>query len=367
MKVRAFFIVAILGILAGIISVVVYRVQPELEPLLAVNYNPYDNGIYASGIIESFQNSGSNINIYPEVTGTVMRIFVHDGQKVKQGEPVLAIDDSVQRAIVAKDAAQALAAQALLEELKAEPRKEKLDVALAQLDYAQANLKNAQMQLEKLQKSHKLNSKSISKNALDNAINTMKIAKANLQVAKTQYDLVKVGAWNYEIINQENQYQAALQAYRSDQAVLDSYMIKSPVNGVILRVAAAVGGYVSPQGIYDSSTQKMLPVVTMGGDGPYLAVRCYVNEMLVPKLPKPGLMEAKMMIRGESNYAVPLEFIRVQPYTIPNIALSNETVARVDVRVLPIIFKFKKPDDISLYTGQLVDVYIRGKKIEKKA
>jgi HlyD family secretion protein len=28
---------------------------------------------------------------------------------------------------------------------------------------------------------------------------------------------------------------------------------------------------------------------------------------------------------------------------------------------LPIIFKFKKPEDINIFPGQLVDVYLKGK------
>jgi HlyD family secretion protein len=31
---------------------------------------------------------------------------------------------------------------------------------------------------------------------------------------------------------------------------------------------------------------------------------------------------------------------------------------RVDVRVLPVIFRFDKPKGVNLYPGQLVDVFI---------
>jgi HlyD family secretion protein len=64
-----------------------------------------------------------------------------------------------------------------------------------------------------------------------------------------------------------------------------------------------------------------------------------------------------MFIRG-TNISVPLEFVRVQPYVSPKIQLSDQRTERVDVRVLPIIFKFEKPEDVNLYPGQLVDVYI---------
>lgn len=354
MKTRLLFIIATLGLIAGAVSVYIYAVRLTPQPPLAINYNPYDNGIYATGIVESFQTNGSNINIYPEVAGKVVKVLALDGQNIKQGDILLLIDDSVQRAIVAKDLAQAKAALALLEELKAQPRKEVLDVSIAQL-------KSAQDQLSKLQKSYKLNPKSVSKNDLDNAINAVNIAQK-------QYDLVKAGAWIYDIQNQESQYKAAVQTYWSDKALLDKYIIRAPADGIVLRMAATVGSYVSPQGVYDTYTQSMIPTATMGVVEPYLAVRCYVDEILVPRLPKPETLEAQMMIRGETNYAIPLEFIRMQPYTIPNIELSNEKLERVDVRVLPIVFRFKKPTDINVFPGQLVDVYLKGKKVtEAKA
>ena len=46
--------------------------------------NPYPDGIYAEGIVESEQTSGENINIYPEVAGTVTQIPVAEGQEVNQ-------------------------------------------------------------------------------------------------------------------------------------------------------------------------------------------------------------------------------------------------------------------------------------------
>ena len=58
---------------------------------------------------------------------------------------------------------------------------------------------------------------------------------------------------------------------------------------------------------------------------------------------------------------MPLEFVRAQPYVSPKIELSNQRTERVDVRVLPLIFRFRKPQTMSVYQGQLVDVYIAEK------
>ncbi|OGT08050.1 MAG: glycosyl hydrolase family 18, partial [Gammaproteobacteria bacterium GWE2_37_16] len=329
-KDQLLFIIAGFGILVGVISVYIYNVKANPLPPIGASYNPYITGIYATGIIESNQKNGSNINIFPDVSGKVVKIFTVDGQEVKAGDPILAIDDSVQREIVAKDIAEVNAALALLQKLKAEPRKENLDVAKAQFDYAKANLKNVIDQLNKVKQSYKINPKSVSKNVLDNAINAVKIAKENLKVAEAEYNLMKAGAWEYDIKNQENQYQALIKTYQSDNALLDKYLIKSSIDGVILRVNPALGSYVSPQGSYDTYTQGMNPVIVMGVLDPYLEVRCYLNEILVPKLPKQENMQAKIFIRGENNKSIPVEFVRIQPYTIPNIELSNQRQERVD-------------------------------------
>jgi len=54
-----------------------------------------------------------------------------------------------------------------------------------------------------------------------------------------------------------------------------------------------------------------------------------------------GIFRAQMSLRG-TDIKVPLEFVRVQPYVSPKIELSNERQEQVDLRVLPVIFRFEK-------------------------
>lgn len=310
MKTRTLFIIACLGILAGVASVIIYNEKIKPEHPLTVSYNPYEKGIYATGIVESHQPTGQNVNIYPQVSGEITAVFAREGEHLKRGEPILKLDDSIQKELVAKDAAQ--------------------------IRYQQASLINLRQQLEKTRKSYLIDTKSISKNALDNAINAVRIQIENVQIAKKQY--------------------------AADLALLDKYTVRAPIDGVILRVGVAVGDYGSPLGRFDTYTQAMLPVIEMGITKPFLEVRCFIDEILVPTLPSSSHLEATMFVRGISNRGIPLEFIKIQPYLIPNIQLSNERTERVDVRVLPVIFKFTKPEDINIFPGQLVDIYIKGKK-----
>lgn len=355
---KLLFIVSAIGVIAGGAAAYLASItQPPLPPAFQAPTNPYANGIYAEGIVESDQPSGEDINIYPEVSGTVRQILVAEGQEVKKGTRLLVIDDSVQRATVEQLESQAQAAFTMLQELKAQPRKETLDVNEAQVVAAQASLKTAQDELAKQQAAYDLNPKSISRDALDTAANAVLTARTNLQVAVKQRDLTKAGAWIYDINNQERTYNALYKSYLSANALLAKYSLKAPSDGKVLAINSIVGSYVSSQGAYDTYTQGMDPVLVLGTSQVKMSVRCYVDEILVPRLPDPAKMKAQMSIRG-STIKIPLNYVRTQPFVSPKIELSDERQERVDVRVLPIIFRFEESKNTRLYPGELVDVYI---------
>jgi len=196
-------------------------------------------------------------------------------------------------------------------------------VQKATVELAEATLKVDRDQYDKNLASYDIDPKSISKNVLDTAKDTVEQATAALKAAN---------------------------------ALLKKYTLKAPIDGVVLAVNAAVGSYVSPQGNYDTYTQLFNPLVVMGSPQEYLAVRCYVDEILISRLPSGYHIKAQMSITG-TNIKVPLEFVRVQPYVSPKIELSNEKQEQVDLRVLPVIFRFEKKD-APVYPGQMVDVYI---------
>ena len=116
MRNKVIFILAIIGLVVGLVSAYIFGIEKKPQPP-AFNpaSNPYGKGIYANGIIESYQANGENINIYPEVPGAITKILVAEGERVHQGMPLLMIDDSIQRATVEQQKSQAEAALALLE------------------------------------------------------------------------------------------------------------------------------------------------------------------------------------------------------------------------------------------------------------
>jgi HlyD family secretion protein len=356
---RLVFVLAGAGCVAAVLAALVMSQRPA--PQAAVfdpASNPYAQGVFANGIVESDQPSGSNINLYPEVAGTIVEVAVREGAAVRRGEVLLRLDDRVQRATTEQQRAQAQAAQAMLEELKAQPRPEALQVAQAQLAAAQASAQSARDTWDKQQRAFETDPHAVSRDALDGARNAWLVADANRAIAQRQLDLTRAGAWSFDLRNQQAQADALAKAWQASSALLDRYTVRAPADGIVMAIKAAPGSYVTPQGVYDSYTQgSNNPLVILGSASQDLHVRCFVDEILIPRLPAADRIKAQMSVRGAA-VRVPLQFVGIEPYVSPKISLSDQRLERVDVRVLPVIFRFRNSDTLHLYPGQLVDVYI---------
>ena len=312
MKNKLLISLALIGVLLAISTAYYWgRTQNPLPPAFTPASNPYEDGIYAEGIVETLQASGSNINIYPEVPGTVEQIFVKEDQDVLAGASLLAINNSVQKAAT--------------------------EQAKAQINASRAALKTSEDAYQKQKAAFDIDPRAVSKDALDGAKDAVGLAGANLEVSQRQYETAA--------------------------SLLSKYQIHSLAAGKIISINTAVGSYISAQGVYDTYSQQNQPIMVMGSSGGTLAVRCYVDEVLLQRLPNAGEIDAYMFIRGSTS-KMPLKIVRFQPNVSPKIELSNQRTERVDVRVLPVIFSFEKPKDMTIYPGQLVDVYI-GKHVSK--
>ena len=292
-------------VLAGVSAWLLNEQGTPQPPLFTPASNPYATGIYANGMVESLQNQGSDIALNPQVSGAITQIWVHEGEPVHKGQPLLRLDDEVQRATTAQLAAQ--------------------------VDNAQAVLKNAHDNRTKVEHAFQIDPRAVSRDQLDTARDAEAIAATALK--------------------------AATKARDTGRVLLGKYVLRAPVEGVVLALTATQGSYASPQGAYDSRTQAMLPVAIIGTPQARLQVRAYVDEILVPRLPTADRLVAEMSVRG-STRRIPLHFERLQPYVSPKIELSDQREERVDVRVLPVVFSFAPPAGMAIDPGQLVDIYI---------
>ncbi|MEZ0388406.1 MAG: HlyD family efflux transporter periplasmic adaptor subunit, partial [Verrucomicrobium sp.] len=140
---------------------------------------------------------------------------------------------------------------------------------------------------------------------------------------------------------------AALADVKQTQILVDRLDVRAPRDGVILQVNTRAGEY--------ATNVKDSPVMVLG-DLERLQVRADVDEQNAGRI-REG-QAGIVYIKGDTKTAIPLEFIRVEPYVIPKVSLTGSSTERVDTRVLQVIYSLQIPKGLRLYVGQQVDVYI---------
>src|ERR1700749_954892 len=106
--------------LAGIIGAILLvkqlaKTPPAPPPLVEPARSPYANAVAATGIIEAARE---NVKIAAPKGGLIQKVFVRVDSAVKQGDPLLLLDDRETRAQLALQEAQVEAMRASLQSEK---------------------------------------------------------------------------------------------------------------------------------------------------------------------------------------------------------------------------------------------------------
>ena len=126
--------------------------------------------------------------------------------------------------------------------------------------------------------------------------------------------------------------------------------IQAPIDGQVLQVNIHVGETA------DINPFDNKPHILFGQTDP-LHIRVEIDEEDAWRIEKGS--PAVAFVRGNSSINVPLKFLYIEPFIIPKTALSGDNQERVDTRVLQIIYEMHR-EDLPIYPGQLMDIYIKG-------
>jgi RND family efflux transporter MFP subunit len=297
-------VLALVGIVAAVFLVRKQRhVEPPPAPLVEPARAPFTNSIGARGIIESVNE---NVRIAPAVPGLIAKVNAKVGDEVKAGDVLIEQDR--------RDAAALVTIQ--------ETQIETLRAQIREAEVALADKRDQWARMEKLAKTSVSSeeerqrvkfAEQASVSALDRVRTQLVAAQAQLERAKVQLDLLT---------------------------------IRAPRGGRILQVNVREGEY-----------------ATFGGSEPLLLLgqvdqfqlRADVDEDNASRV-RPGC-KAVAYIKGRREDAIPLTFVRVEPYILPKRSLTGESSERVDTRVLQVIFRFEAPTT-QVYVGQQMDVFL---------
>ncbi len=183
------------------------------------------------------------IQVASKVVGKVAWIGVEKGDKVKEGQVIVRLEDDEYRAQVQQAQGQLLNLQARLAELENGSRPEEIAAAKANVEQAQADLVNAKISLDR---TRQLSQERIfSKASLDDAQARYDAAAARVQSLQKTYDLVRIGPRREVIDALKGQIEQVRGILAFTQTQLNNTVIKAPVSGTILERGVERGEFVT--------------------------------------------------------------------------------------------------------------------------
>jgi HlyD family secretion protein len=336
-------LVAVLMLGFAVVHVVRARTPRDiLPPPEPPARSTFTNAVAAVGLVEA---SSENIAISTPVSGLVVTVLAHAGDRVAAGQPLFALDDRDLQAELGVRRATLAVARQRLARLQAQPRPEEIPPLEAKRQEAEAALGDALMQLRLIESV--TDRRAIREEDLNRRRFAVEAARARRDEARAAVDLLKAGAWPPDVETARAEVKAAEAGVTRLETDIARLTVRAPVAGAVLQCNVRPGEYAQ-------SGPLITPLMLLGRVDP-LHVRVDVDEAdawrVQPDRP------ATAAVRGNGRLTVPIHFVRFEPYVVPKRALSGATTERTDTRVLQVIYRLDKAT-FPLYVGQQLDVFL---------
>src|SRR5271169_6675619 len=185
------------------------------------------------------------INVNSKVTGRLAWIGVEKGDKVKEGQVLVRLEDQEFRASYEQAKGAVANARAYLDELQHGSRPEEVQQAQHNLDEARATLVNDKLTLDRTKEL--AGSGVVSRQQLDDATAKFEADQQRVNSLEKAFQLSKIGPRAEEIARAQGALMQAQGQLDYAQSQLDATVIRAPVTGTILDRTAEKGELITAQ------------------------------------------------------------------------------------------------------------------------
>jgi HlyD family secretion protein len=244
---RRYILIGIVIVALLSLSVLAYRLfardTPEVEVTRAAAENSDTGGVVlsATGYIVAHHT----INVNSKVTGRLAWIGVEKGDKVKEGQVLVRLEDEEFRAAYEQAQGALDNAKAYLEELQHGSRPEEIQEAQHNLDETRATLVNDKLTLDRTKELS--SSGVVSRQALDDATAKFDADQQRVNSLDKAFQLMKIGPRPEEIERAKGALIQAQGQVDYARSQLEATVIRAPVTGTILDRTAEKGELITAQ------------------------------------------------------------------------------------------------------------------------
>lgn len=332
------FLVISLGAAAGVVGAA-YLAQSNPPPKGVVRV-ALDSGIVAApGRVEP---RSEEIVLSSEISGRITRILVGEGDPVKAGQVVAELDNGVQLARVAEAEAYVQQKEAELRRVANGAHEQERREALAAVNEAEVVVKNSAAELSRRE--------ALSKSGFSSDEQVQKLrtaymsAKARLDAARSRYALLTAPTREEDVARAEADLALARARLEEARAQLGRTVVRSPIDGTVLRRLRKVGEVVSE--LRDTS-------ILIVGDVSALRVRADVDEADIARVAMGAKVQVKADAFGDQTF--PGRVVRVGQTLGRKNFVTEMPGERVDTKVLEVVVELDAPGP--LMPGLRVDVF----------
>ena len=292
-----------------------------------------------------------DIKLGSELSGKLRSVNVEEGDQVRKGQLLAVLENDDYRAEVASAQAEVETKEATLRKVVNGARAQERSEALSSVRAAQAVLDNARVDVDRRQKLYAAGV--ISREELDRYTREYDVAKAQHQESVERHSLVDDHAREEDIAFAQADLQLARARLADAQAKYEKTLIKSPIDGTVLRKHHRSGESVS-----NSSTVPD-PILTVG-DKKVLRVRVDVDETDVNRVHVGQKAYVTADAFGKQKFWGYV--VRVGELLGPKNVRTDEPTERVDVKILETLVELDPGAQLPM--GLRVDAYIVGDQSE---
>lgn len=299
--------------------------------------------VAAAGLVEP---KNEERIVIAESVGKLKRVYIDEGDVVTKNQLLAELENSEQAAVVAQATAVVALREAALKKLKNGPRVEEKQAAAAALAQSEADLQWRRLELERRKSLHSQQAV-ISQQELDLAKAHYDGSFATRDRAKARLEQINNGARREDIAIAEAQLDQAKAELARATAVFEKTLIRSPVDGVVLKRELREGESVT--------SLNPLPLARIG-DMSQLFVRAEVDELDITNIAVG--QHATVRADAIAGQGFDGKIVRVSKRMGRRQARSDNPAEKQDTRVLEALIALDGAPPLPI--GLRVDVKIDG-------